>query len=502
MSLARRVTLLFVSLLAVVLALGALVTLGVLAQRDAERRETRLLDASLAASHELALGQARLTESLAALVQTRDPRLRADVAAQIADQAQRVGDLVATSAQDARLRDIAGPLRDALAAASDRAVQPILGAVDAGDLDRARELLASDRTRASAEQVRAAIQGVYSGLAARRALVDAQLDDSWRTLLITIIVAAVSLVLAWLAVLRIMQRGVLAPIDEIRRSLRETAMDRHSAIDAQGPDEIRALAVDAEAMRRELVRQADEAEAARLALLEDAPLTAEIQAAMRPRLPDVSWLRMHGTTRPGEGVVAGDWWDAIARPDGSIAIVIADVSGHGVGAGTAAVQVRAVLDSSLAAGASPAEAVALARHALGASTHFVTLVIVVIDDDALTWVNAGHPPPIVVRADASTDRCAPTGPMVSRLGGDWQERRVPFPMGSVLVAFTDGLTEAVDASGSALDEAELVAWVRGEGATVRDDPRELAERLLARARRRAVALPDDVTVLCAGRPTR
>ena len=178
MSLARRVTLLFGSLLAIVLILGGLVTMNVLAQRDAERKETRLLDASLTASHDLALGQARLAQSLAALVQARDPQLRADVADQITDQAKRVGSLVASSAQDRELGALTEPLNDALTTSRTEVVQPILDAVDAGQFARARLLLASDRARASAADVRAAMQDVYTGLAQRRATVDTRLADS------------------------------------------------------------------------------------------------------------------------------------------------------------------------------------------------------------------------------------------------------------------------------------------------------------------------------------
>lgn len=79
---------------------------------------------------------------------------------------------------------------------------------------------------------------------------------------------------------------------------------------------------------------------------------------------------------------------------------------------------------------------------------------------------------------------------------------MPFPPGSVIVAFTDGLIEAVDASGAELDEDELVRWVRAMPDGVRMNPQELAERVLANARHRASTLTDDVTVLCISRPTR
>ena len=502
MSLARRVTLLFGVLLAVVSILGVLVVLDVIAQRAAQREVISLLTASLDASHRLALSQAALDGDLARLAITADPTARAQIAIRLDDQERLMSGLVAAVSSDADLGSLVRPVRQAITASRTQIVVPLLTAVDDGRLSQAQLLLVSDRAQESAEAIRSAIREVFDALAQRRAQADAGVERAWRTLLITVLVSLLCIVAAWIAVVRILQRGVLGPVNDIRASLRTTAADRHTPLEVTGPDEIRALATDAEAMRRELVRQADEADAARIAMLQDAPLAAELRETMRPRLPDIDWLGLHGTTRPGEGVIAGDWWDAIARPDGSIAIVIADVSGHGVGAGTAAVQVRAVVESALASGASPADAVALAGHALASSTHFATLAVLVIDDTRLHWVNAGHPAPIVVRGDASDDRCMPTGPIVSRLGGRWEQRSVPFPAESVVIAFTDGLIEAVDARGVDLDEGELMRWVHAVRAEAPGDAGELAERIVARARGRAIALADDVTVVCVARPTR
>lgn len=500
MSLARRVTLLFGTLLAVVSMLGVLVVLDVIAQRNAQRAVSSLLNASLDASHRLALAQAGLDAELARLAIKASPEARAQIADRLDEQERLMAALVAAVSTDAGLGSIVRPVREAITASRAQVVAPLLTAVDAGRMSQAQLLLVSDRARDSAEAIRSAIGEVFDALAQRRTQVDARAERAWRTLLITVLVSLLCIIAAWIAVVRILHRGVLGPVHDLRAGMRATAGDRHTPLDITGPQEIRALAMDAEAMRRELVRQADEAEAARTAMRQDAPLAAEVREAMRPRFPVVDWLRLHGTTRPGEGVVAGDWWDAITRPDGSIAIVIADVSGHGVGAGTAAMQVRAVLDATLAAGASPREAVELAQHALDSSQHFATLVILIVDAASLRWVNAGHPAPVVVRADGSADRCSPTGPMLSRLGGMWEEGRTHLPAGSAVLAFTDGLIEARDAAGAELDEADLIAWVGAEPVGVRTDPGELAERLVARARRRATALTDDVTLVCAARP--
>jgi hypothetical protein len=298
-----------------------------------------------------------------------------------------------------------------------------------------------------------------------------------------------------------MRDWVLRPLIELRADLRQAANapEHDHAIRKVGPQEIAHVATDAEALRRELLRGLDAAIAARASMLDDAPIVTAIELAMTPPLElTAAGLSLHGTTRPAEGVIAGDWWDAVIRPDGSLGFVVADVSGHGIGAGITAISTRSVFHAGLATGMAPHEVLAMAANTLAQGPGFVTAFIGVIDTRSrvLTWANAGHPAAVIVTADKELRSCEPTGPLLSSLGGEWTTSEIPFATGDVVLTFTDGLIESTDESGTELGTAALAQYVRGVDAPVRMDAAELTERVLARARQRAAIWSrDDVTLL-------
>jgi serine phosphatase RsbU (regulator of sigma subunit)/CHASE3 domain sensor protein len=303
-----------------------------------------------------------------------------------------------------------------------------------------------------------------------------------------------------------LQRWILRPLNHLRADLQSaTLTPGHEAPIADvGPPELRAVAVDAEALRRGLVREIDEARAAREGLTQDAPLVAAMAAELAaPAQLNVDGVRIFGTSQSAEGVMAGDWWDPIQRPDGSLCLVVADVSGHGPNASVTAVRVRAILRSGLEAGLPPEQVVSMAAQSCSRDTHFVTGIILVVDATArrLTWVNAGHHPAIVVSHDKDASLCDPTGPLISSLGGTWTSGSMPFAPGDVVVAYTDGLVESRNADGDELESAVVAQFIRGADAWVREDPEELISRLLAQVRHRAADWRrDDVTVVAASLP--
>jgi serine phosphatase RsbU (regulator of sigma subunit)/CHASE3 domain sensor protein len=271
-----------------------------------------------------------------------------------------------------------------------------------------------------------------------------------------------------------------------------------------GPPELRAVAVDAEELRRGLVREIDEARAAREGLAQDAPLVTAMQAELAaPPLVDAPGVRVHGVSQSAEGVMAGDWWDPILRPDGSLCLIVADVSGHGPTASVTAVRVRAILRSGLEAGLPPEEVVSMAAQSCARDSHFVTGIVLIVDaaNEELRWVNAGHHPAIVVTHDKQAFVCDPTGPLISSLGGAWTSAAMEFRLGDVVVAYTDGLVESRNADGDELQSAVVAQFIRGADAWVRENPEELIARLLAQVRHRAADWRrDDVTVVAASLP--
>jgi sigma-B regulation protein RsbU (phosphoserine phosphatase) len=263
------------------------------------------------------------------------------------------------------------------------------------------------------------------------------------------------------------------------------------------------VGADAETLRRDLVSEIDAAEAAREGLMQDAPVVAAMQAELAlTDAPVVPGFRLAGYMHSAEGVVAGDWWDAIRRPDGSLALVVADVSGHGAGSAITAVRVRSVLRTALRTGAALDEAVRVAAAACAEDDNYVTAIILNVDRTTgmITWCNAGHHPAITVTRDKDSALCEPTGPLISSLGGDWSVRTRFFSPGDVVVAFTDGLVESRNAEGEELESAAVGQLIRAMDGPVRENPGELITRLMAQARHRAVDWRrDDVTIIAAVR---
>ena len=323
---------------------------------------------------------------------------------------------------------------------------------------------------------------------------------------VTLLVVGLLITLGLLAFLLGVHRWVLSPLRHVREDLQEAARGpgHQAPIEPVGPPELRDVAIDGELLRRGLVAEIDEARAAREGLAQDAPLVAAMQAELAaPAVVDVPGIIVAGVSKSAEGVMTGDWWDQIARPDGTLAIVVADVSGHGAQASVTAVRVRSIMRSGLEWGLPLEAIVEMAAAACANDDHFVTGIVLVIDPTGgtVSWLNAGHHPAIVVTDDKEASLCEPTGPLISSLGGEWTVRSRYFRPGDVLVAFTDGLVESRNADGDELESSMVSQFIRGLDSWVRESPEELITRLLAQVRHRASDWRrDDVTLVAASRP--
>ena len=126
------------------------------------------------------------------------------------------------------------------------------------------------------------------------------------------------------------RRHVLTPIAALREQLREAATPGHhdAVIEPIGPPELRDLGADAEALRRALVHEIDEATAAREALEQEGPVVEAIRRELAARTEAVPLgVTIAGVLRPAEGVLAGDFWDRIPLTDGRAALSSATCPG-------------------------------------------------------------------------------------------------------------------------------------------------------------------------------
>jgi len=310
-----------------------------------------------------------------------------------------------------------------------------------------------------------------------------------------LIIGLILLVVLFVAVRTLWSLAVL-PLRDLQEDLTAVADgELELVIEEYGPPEVRHVAAAAESMRRRLLAEIDEARAADEALAQRGPLVTALREELAPSGAVASVANVDAAAQlvPAEGVLAGDWVDIVALPDGRAALLIADVSGHGAAAGLAALRIKHMVTVGLAEGASPATVLGRAATTFAhEDERFASAAIVVVDPSALTftWANAGHPPPLLVGHD-DVALLDPTGPILSRLGGEWDEGGGQINPGDLVLGYSDGLLESRDDEGNQL---EISGIVRGLGSI--DVPAmALVGRLVATARARAVDWRrDDVAI--------
>jgi CRP-like cAMP-binding protein len=235
-------------------------------------------------------------------------------------------------------------------------------------------------------------------------------------------------------------------------------------------------------------------------LTSELQLAAKVQAGFLPQtLPSPEGWQMSAIWHPAREV-SGDFYDVVESAD-RLDVVIADVADKGMSAALFMAIARSTLRSSLAGTGSLARGVAGANRLLSADAAngmFVTLFLARLDIDGggVSYVNAGHNPPLLYRAaDASCSWLTRTGLLV---GFDpeapFEERRLTLAPGDLLLLYTDGVTETHSPEGELYGEERLEALLRGLAA---NPPDQLVATLVDELDRFRGSAPvhDDVTVV-------
>ena len=176
-----------------------------------------------------------------------------------------------------------------------------------------------------------------------------------------------------------------------------------------------------------------------------------MQQALLPKSsPYIPGFVVSGLSVPARAV-GGDWYDFIPFPDGRWGLVLADVSGKGTAAALLMSATRGVMRSLAEACCTPGEVLTRLNQLLVddfPAGKFVTMVYAVLDPAARTVVfaNAGHLRPLFIDNQGEhfldTERGLPLG-----LGcGDYSETQISLSAGSKLIFYSDGITEAENAS--------------------------------------------------------
>ncbi len=172
------------------------------------------------------------------------------------------------------------------------------------------------------------------------------------------------------------------------------------------------------------------------------------QAALVPVLPDVPGLTFNAMYQAAmlEATVGGDWYDAFRLPDGRIVLSIGDVAGKGLEAAVAMASVRQSIRTAALINPEPVSvlnAVDRIVRAMGQAP-FVTAFVGVLDPVCFefTFASAGHPPPML-RAPDGTVSSLNEGDLPLGLRGRAEDGgyAIDIAPGSVLLCYTDGLTE-------------------------------------------------------------
>jgi sigma-B regulation protein RsbU (phosphoserine phosphatase) len=154
----------------------------------------------------------------------------------------------------------------------------------------------------------------------------------------------------------------------------------------------------------------------------------------------VSW-------QPASGV-GGDCFDVIRFSDSRLALTIADVVGKGIPAALLMSNLQAAVRAFASEAAEPQALCSQVNRILCgniAEGRFISFCYCVLDAAAglLTYTNAGHYLPMLVRVDGTVERLAIGGPVLGVLpAAEYQQADVSFCPGDRLILFTDGLTEA------------------------------------------------------------
>jgi len=205
------------------------------------------------------------------------------------------------------------------------------------------------------------------------------------------------------------------------------------------------------------------------ALKRELDIARDVQAGLLPqKRPAVAGLDYDGTCRMAREV-GGDYFDFLDLGSGRLGLALGDISGKGVSAALLMASLQALLRSRAKPLADdPASLVAQVNESLADSTDsskFATFFFAVYDSASreLRYVNAGHNPPFLLRAGTTVvSRLRPTGMALGfdRAAVYTQGCEVLTP-GDLLLAFTDGLTEALDDAGEEFGDARTAGLLVG-----------------------------------------
>lgn len=240
------------------------------------------------------------------------------------------------------------------------------------------------------------------------------------------------------------------------------------------------------------------------AIQRDLEVANQIQRGFLPKQPpQLPGYRFFDYCQPASHV-GGDFYDYIPLSDGRVAVIVADVVGHGLAAAMLTAKIAAEVRFHLLSTPESAEAVTKLNASLARDLvegHFVTLLVAVLAPDTgeVTIVNAGHMRPILCHGDGPANDIGDEQaglPLGILDGFEYQQCSVQLPPGGLLLVYTDGINEAMNEA----QQLYGVDRIRGQLHAATGSPRQLGECLIDDVQRFIVGCPqrDDMCLVCFG----
>ena len=199
-----------------------------------------------------------------------------------------------------------------------------------------------------------------------------------------------------------------------------------------------------------------------LSLRQELDLAGRIQrSVLSAEFPQVDGYGVHALLKPAQEV-AGDFYDVMRLDGGRVGLVIADVSGKGVPAALLMMATRTLLRGAAIGLGEPARVLSEVNSLMcrnNPDSMFVTVFFCVLDpvSGVVTYANAGHPAPLLVRADGSVAPLESAENLVMGLlpGAEYELFTLSLEPGDSVFMYTDGVTEAMDGDGEEFGELRL-----------------------------------------------
>ncbi|MEP6788049.1 MAG: SpoIIE family protein phosphatase, partial [Acidobacteriota bacterium] len=198
-------------------------------------------------------------------------------------------------------------------------------------------------------------------------------------------------------------------------------------------------------------------------------IAREVQERLFPQeLPVVAGLDYFGACRPALGV-GGDYYDFLELPNGKLGIAIGDISGKGIGASLMMASLQASLrGQSIHFGDDLAALLTQINSLLyetSTTNRYATFFYSQYDPATrkLDYVNAGHNPPFLIRADGEVVLLETGGPVVGMLPSmivEYEQGEIDLKPGDLLVGYTDGISESMNPAEEEWSEDAMLAFLK------------------------------------------